>query len=88
MARKIHNATTHHDRCAKPLDDSHKICPLKPDPNLDVPEVEIEPVGRLGHHVTWITAEGSREYMTPDEAFEFASALLRAADRARKADVK
>ena len=87
MPRKIHNATTHHDRCAKPLDDSHRICPLKPDPNLDVPEVEIEAIG-ASHHVTWRTSSGSSEHLTPDEAFAFASALMRAADRARKADSK
>jgi hypothetical protein len=94
MPRKTHNHIAHHARCAKPGDDTHKICPLAPDPDLEIPQVDTEKAGGVTlvtfKTSTWDGRRGEQridtEYLDPDEAMEFASQLMRAAQVAKAAN--
>jgi hypothetical protein len=90
MTRKRHNNLVHDDRCAKPLDDTHLVCPLKPLPGLEWVHAEVVRVGTIGpgDHKVMFSAPGAYEdWIISAEAAEALGAeLLRVAALARKAN--
>lgn len=90
MARKPHNNSSHHDRCEKPHDDSHEICPLKPIPGLEwVKQTRMVRIGsiRPTHKICYPAPGGREEHIvTADAAEALAAELLRVAALTRKAN--
>jgi hypothetical protein len=90
MPRKKHDNLVHDDRCAKPLDDTHLVCPLKPLPGLEWVHAEVVQAGKIkpGDHKVMFAAPGGREnfIISADAADALGAELLRVAALARKAN--
>lgn len=93
MTRKKHNHLVHDARCAKPLDDWHLICPLKPLPGLEWVHAEVvrhSGDGKLqpGDRKVMFAAPGGREnfIISAEGAEALGAELLRVSALARKAN--